>query len=414
MTIAIVIADSNSACPVPAVKGGAVANLVDYLLKENSEKGKVHFWVFSYYDIKACEVAQRYSGVTFSWIKIPYIIRILDDAVFFIISHFFRKKKAMSYRHTFSLIFYVLVVANRLRCNKFDKIVLENNIILSWVLRLFKNGERYKGRVYYHLHNIPRLNAKNQSAISQIRKFICVSQFVCDSIADKNNPIGPVEKERLAVVKNCIDINMFSCNGNKSRFVRSLHEKLKVDDETIIIVFAGRLSKEKGIDKVIKALDYMDEIPVKLIVVGNTLVSGEIGDDFSRKLSELAKTNDGKIVFTGFVNQEEVREYYCGADFAVLPSMWDEPAGLTMIEAMACNTMVISTKSGGIPEYTTNGASILLDRDDILSEKIAEAIKYYCREKEQAKNIANKGRQYVLDNFSTKDYLERFIKALEE
>ena len=51
----------------------------------------------------------------------------------------------------------------------------------------------------------------------------------------------------------------------------------------------------------------------------------------------------------------------------MLPSMWDEPAGLTMVEAMASGVPVITTNSGGIPEYS-GGYSVVLERNSELEK----------------------------------------------
>ena len=62
------------------------------------------------------------------------------------------------------------------------------------------------------------------------------------------------------------------------------------------------------------------------------------------------------------------------SNIAVLPSMWDEPAGMTMVEAVASGLPLITTNSGGIPEYIPNKLAVILNRDDKLVENITENI----------------------------------------
>ncbi len=62
------------------------------------------------------------------------------------------------------------------------------------------------------------------------------------------------------------------------------------------------------------------------------------------------------------------------ADFAVLPSVWDDSAPLTVIEALTCGLPLITTNSGGIPEYATKDSSIILDRYDNLVDNLAKNI----------------------------------------
>ena len=62
MNIAIFIADSNGAFPVPAVKGGAVATLVEHLVKEGNKDNDNKLTIFSYYDKNAFNISKKYSG----------------------------------------------------------------------------------------------------------------------------------------------------------------------------------------------------------------------------------------------------------------------------------------------------------------------------------------------------------------
>lgn len=68
-------------------------------------------------------------------------------------------------------------------------------------------------------------------------------------------------------------------------------------------------------------------------------------------IRRLAESMKDRILFTGYINNEELPYMYNLANVAVLLSIWDEPAGLTMIEALSCGIPFISTYSGGIPEY---------------------------------------------------------------
>ena len=82
MNIAIFIADSNGAFPVPAVKGGAVATLVEHLVKEGNKDNDNKLTIFSYYDKNAFNISKKYSNTEFIWIKRPMIIKAFDRILF--------------------------------------------------------------------------------------------------------------------------------------------------------------------------------------------------------------------------------------------------------------------------------------------------------------------------------------------
>ena len=65
------------------------------------------------------------------------------------------------------------------------------------------------------------------------------------------------------------------------------------------------------------------------------------------------------------INYKNVPDYLHLADIAVLPSMWEEPFGLTIVEALAAGLPLITTRSGGIPEIC-EGIATIVERDNIV------------------------------------------------
>ena len=85
---------------------------------------------------------------------------------------------------------------------------------------------------------------------------------------------------------------------------------------------------------------------IKLLIAGSSFYGMNVKSSFEEEIINIAKTINNNIIFTGFVPYEEMPKVYNVADIAVLPSMWEEPAGLTIIESMACGIPVITTVSG--------------------------------------------------------------------
>ena len=79
-----------------------------------------------------------------------------------------------------------------------------------------------------------------------------------------------------------------------------------------------------------------------------------------------------RVVFTGYVDYSIISQYYSIADVMVMPSIWDDPAPITILEAMACGKALITTDSGGIPEYVGNDNCIIVKRNNKIVDKIAE------------------------------------------
>ena len=245
--------------------------------------------------------------------------------------------------------------------------MIENNIPLARVMK----GSKFKGQWYYHFHNVPRIDAGCRDEFQRVTKFLCVSQFVVNQITGENSAIGRIDPKKTAVLLNCVDTNLFKHIDRNHEKIKALKLKYGIKDDDKLIIFAGRLSKEKGADILLRAAQ---DLPtnVKILIVGSLFSSLNVKDEFQERLLLLSKKLKNRVIFTGYVNQKELPFYYNMSDIAVLPSMWDEPAGLTNLEAMACEVPVITTLSGGIPEYAKG--AIMLDRNESIIEKIRKNI----------------------------------------
>lgn len=406
MKVGIFLADSNGGYPVPAARGGAVPALVEHLVKENNDKQLFDMDIISIYDKKAEKMAKRYPNIHFIWVKPPKIISFFDKLCFDLIRTFFKKKKAVSYKSLFSLLYSIAASSRIIKKQHYDKVVIENNIPMAWAIRL----SHYTGEYYYHFHNIPRINAKCKEVFQNATAILCVSRYVAKQIGMKDNPIGPIRKTKTRVLYNCIDTKLFTPLADEKK-KQKIREKYGISKEDQVVCFVGRLSEEKGIDKVLEAVKQAQNPKIKVLIVGSYMHNINVKDEYQVKLHHLSESMKDQVIFTGYIDQNEIPTIYQIADVAILPSMWDEPAGLTMVEAMACGTPVITTASGGIPEYMKEHA-IVLKRDENLVRNICQEMKHIF-EVTDAEKLEN-SVEYVRENFSTKTYLENFHHAITE
>lgn len=405
MKVAILIADSNGCFPVPAVKDGAVATLVQHLIDSNEIEQCAELTIISYWSKEAEEVSHKYSKSRFIWIKRPRIIEKLDDILFFVIQKSLGNRKIVSYRSMFSLFFFIYKASRILRKNIFDSVVIENNIPLIWTIRL----SQYRGKYYYHLHNVPRINAFCKKEFKKCDGFLCVSSFIAEQIKTDKNPIGPIESQKIKVLYNCVDINQFKYTKNIDE-KENLKRKYNIPYENKIVIFVGRLSAEKGIDKVLDALITMRRKDITLLIVGSLMHNLDIEDEYQCRLHNCANQLGTNVKFTGYIPQRELYKYYNMADVAVLPSVWEEPAGLTMVEALACGLPVVTTNSGGIAEYVS-GIAFVLEKNDMLIDNIGKTIELALlgTEEDKIKRV-----EYIESRFNSKFYIVNFCRLLNQ
>lgn len=196
-----------------------------------------------------------------------------------------------------------------------------------------------------------------------------------------NELISPSEKtkailERYGVAKQIhviptgLDLARFDKEKFSREFRQSLRESLQIGIEEYMLLFVGRIAKEKSIDTILYLMDKCkkDGLPVRAVIVGD-------GPDLS-SLKELASSLhiEDRVVFTGRVVANEVPQYYAASDFFVSASL-SETQGLTFIEAMASGCIVFAQEKDIMKELIIEGESgFYFDNVDELFSKIAAVI----------------------------------------
>lgn len=401
--ICLFVADSNGCFPVPASKGGAVSTLVELLATENNKKNICDMTIVSYYDKRAFELSKKYPNINFIWIKIPWIIKQIDYLLFWIITTFTRIK-AISFKSIGALLFYILKSSYLIRKQSYTTIVLEHNIPMTWIIRLSK----YKGKYFHHLHNLPRTNAKCKKGLNKCSGFLCISQYMANYIMSNKSPISPIDSSRIKLLYNCIDTTLFKPIPKNDNLFKK--EDFGIPKNNKVIIFAGRITWEKGVDKVLEALNFIRYKNLDILIVGSSTTNRNT-DSYFKYINKLSNKYKNQIHYTGYIEHYNLPHLYNLADIAVLPSIWEEPAGLTMLEAMACGTPIITTSSGGIPEYVGDSA-IVLNRDEKLPQEIARNIDILLSNEEKYNFYSQKGIERIRSMFSSENYIDKFCNIV--
>ncbi len=121
-----------------------------------------------------------------------------------------------------------------------------------------------------------------------------------------------------------------------------------------VVLFAGKLTKYKGVEYLISAAK---RIHGEVVILGD----GPERKALEEKAERMNVTN---VHFVGHLGAgvKKLVPYYSRADVFIAPSVWDEPLGLVILESMACQTPVVVTRKGGIPLAVKEGYNGLFIR----------------------------------------------------
>jgi D-inositol-3-phosphate glycosyltransferase len=172
-------------------------------------------------------------------------------------------------------------------------------------------------------------------------------------------------KETISVIPCGVNLDLFR---PIDKAIALCH--LGFDGEEIIL-FVGRIDPLKGIDNLLRAMTYLENRRLKLVVVGGDAQSYPEMEKL-KGLSLSLRIHDS-VAFHGLVKQELLPYFYSAADLIVVPSYY-ESFGLVALESLACGTPVVATKVGCVESVIRHGETGYMVIDNAprhLAEKIA-------------------------------------------
>jgi len=328
---------------------------------------------------------------------------------------FFRNVKRPLFASSLFYFTYILQVAKDLRKEKCDIVHLHNFSQFVPIIRAF--NPKIKIVLHMHCEWLTQLDRKMiENRLKEVDLIIGCSEYITEKI----RLIFPQFSERCQTIYNGVDVNYFV---SRNRYVLANKNSVKR------LLFVGRVSPEKGLHVLLEAFqEVVKRYPqVQLEIVGSKSIPPiefivALSDD--PKVSDLASFYSGNYIshlqdklssgvashvsFTGFVSRRQLINCYQHADVFVFPSVWNEPFGMPLIEAMATEVPVVATRSGGIPEIVEDGKTgILVEPGD--ASALAEAILYLFSDEDLRKSMGEAARLRVVELFSWKKIVENLL-----
>ncbi len=207
-----------------------------------------------------------------------------------------------------------------------------------------------------------------------------------------------VDPDRVKVVHNGIDTNLYRPTARDS----ALTDR-GIDLDRPIALFVGRITRQKGLPHLLRAAESFDPA-VQLVLCASSPDTPELGAEVTRQVESLrlARGEDSVVWITEQLPREELIQFYSHASVFVCPSIY-EPQGIVNLEAMACETAVVASDVGGIPEVVTPGTGVLVhyDADEAraFETDFAAAVNTIVADPQGAAAMGRSGRVRAVDSF---------------
>ena len=239
------------------------------------------------------------------------------------------------------------------------------------------------------------------NGITQADAVIAVSQETRNDVLR----LFPVDPAKVKVIHNGIDPNEYHHNPAVDALV-----KRGVDPDKPYVLFVGRITRQKGIIHLVNAIPDIDP-SIQVVLCAGVPDTPEIGREMSARVADLSANRPGVIWIQEMLPRDQVIQYYSNATVFCCPSVY-EPFGIINLEAMACETAVVASAVGGIPEVVVPEETGLLVDLDLkpgtfdpvdparFSRGLADGINRVALDADLRGKFERNGRKRVEDHFS--------------
>jgi len=282
-----------------------------------------------------------------------------------------------------------------------DIIHVHHLMPLTWITRFIKIAYGLNFIVTVHGSELPTLENDKRYPFLTTEALIRAKRIVANSFWTKEwmqRVLGNQFQRQIRVIPGGVNLSEFPEEMN----THDLNKKYKLENKKLVL-FSGKLTKYKGVRYLISAAKNINAI------------IGIAGDGPERKnLENLARDlNAENVRFFGFIDNHNLIKLYYRADICVIPSIWDEPLGLVVLEAMATKTPVVVTRKGGIPLAVKDGVNGLFIRPRN-SKEIVEKVNFLLKNDEIRQKMGERARKTILERFSWEKIARRYERIYEE
>ncbi|KEF36162.1 glycosyltransferase [Schinkia azotoformans MEV2011] len=302
-------------------------------------------------------------------------------------------------------------VLQHLQSNQYDLIHIYNRPRLVLPVRSVAPNSKITLSMHNDMFNREKIKSEEAAAaLQEVSQIVTVSNYVGNVIKE----LYPEAAPKLNTIYSGVDVDRFlpATHPNMKKIRETIRKEHSLENKTVLL-FAGRLSTSKGVDKLIRAIPDLAKKnkDIALVIVGSKWFSENDITDYIAYVKALAKRLSIPVVSTGFVAQSEIQNWFAAADLFVCTSVWQEPLARVHYEAMASGLPIVTTARGGNPEVILPRENGLIVDNPEDPANFTKAISEILSDKTMMKKMGIKSRDLALSLYTWDRVAEELLNV---
>jgi spore coat protein SA len=283
--------------------------------------------------------------------------------------------------------------------NSFDLIHIFNRPRLVIPVRKAAPHSKITLSMHNDMFNVEKIDPEEATAaLEEVSSIVTVSDYVGNVIRQ----LYPQASSKIRTIYSGVDTERFlpGSHPNMQEIRHELRKAYGLENKTVIL-YAGRLSRNKGVDRLVQALPELSKKfkDLALVIVGSNWFSQNHITDYVAYVRALAKKLPVPVITTGFVAPDKIQYWFAAADLFVCTSQWQEPLARVHYEAMAAGLPIVTTARGGNPEVIQLGENGFVVENPEDPRNFAEKITQILSDKSLMKRMGEKGRELAISQY---------------
>lgn len=381
--------------PVPATQGGAIETLVTTLIKQNEVFRELDLYVVTSFDDESKRLAASFRNTRFIFVPTPSHTL---SKMFHRAEVLGKPTNTLPQKCQISDLFHMRAL-RMIKDMAFDAVVFEGGT--PWGYPAFRF--LYKDRLYLHVHFCAGHIIKG----SQYKRIIAFSNYA----AQAWKRYSTRHDQDVRVVLNGIETKTLdSCKAHDADSV--IMAKLGFAPTDFVVLYSGRIIRVKGLLELTRAVSLTNGRNIKLLIIGSPDFGPSSDTEYSHQVQSAVEHLGRHAKYLGYVPHDKVADYQYAPDVQAVPSLWEDAAPLSCVEAMAAGLPLIVTRSGGMQEYTQPECAITVEKNSDLPKTLAHAIADPKRHPEMLLSMSKAGR-LLSRRYTPENFYRTFVKAVK-